>query len=343
MIKSFLYTLGTNLANRRAETLAIIIILILAILIAWAAFSAILGSGFVGLLLGPAAAIYGSLHIPKLAWFWGKPEPESRNSVNSKNIDNSLGDEIPEQFRDNSLEGYPLEAQPEASSPEDKKLHSSNTEDNTLTKPSLIPGCEVPRKTPQGTRLISISDDKAVMKVKSVIHFWNWFLPSLFVVLAIFIGFPLGGVLGFASYEPVGYSPWEFPLSNMTWGAILGFLTFLGLALWSYFSNRPWVKIIVNADTILYGDKKFDRRYFGGMRAGYKSKEAQLKTGFIAPSMGVQRIRLSYGPWGEDLKYLVNAYHAAEIVIWMNDIIDSVGKQTTPKYDPYAGQKLELL
>lgn len=116
------------------------------------------------------------------------------------------------------------------------------------------------------------------------------------------------------------------------------------LAVISYIRTRPWVKIIATKDTILYGSRKFSRLHYGGMRIGYTTKEdGGLKNSFFDLSLGMAAPRLQYGRWGEDLAYLVNGYHANEIVIWLNEIIDSVGAPPPPKYDAYAGRKPELL
>ncbi len=44
-----------------------------------------------------------------------------------------------------------------------------------------------------------------------------------------------------------------------------------------------------------------------------------------------------------DLRYLIDTYQASNIVVWMNEIIDSVGGAPRKRFDPAAGRKVELL
>lgn len=99
----------------------------------------------------------------------------------------------------------------------------------------------------------------------------------------------------------------------------------------------------VQPDIVTFGNYRFDRSLSSGLQVGYKSRETEVNQSFVQPKFGVTSLRFTYGSWGEDLKYLVNTYHADEIVIWMNEIINGVGEQTEKRFDPYAGRKIELL
>lgn len=203
--------------------------------------------------------------------------------------------------------------------------------------------CLVPRSTPKGTELDYLDANTARMRVKSAIRFWCYFYPGLFTICAI-AGVPLGGYWGLDIYN-ANPNRWNInPVPYVFWGAVLLSGAFVAAAIYSYFSTRPWVTIVVTASTITYGSMKFDRRYYRRMQIGYSTQEAgDMKNDFFDLSMGMVALRLSYGDWGEDLKYLVNKYHSEEIVIWMNRIIDSVGSPPPPANDPYAGRKIELL
>ncbi|WP_157946891.1 hypothetical protein [Thalassobius sp. I31.1] len=145
------------------------------------------------------------------------------------------------------------------------------------------------------------------------------------------------------AYMPVagrwGHNPLQYALT----GVLFTCAAFYFVAAVSYFWTRPWVKIVVTPNTIRYGSRFFHREFHDGMRLGYSTNETDLKNKLLEGSFGTVAMRLTYGRWGEDLPYLVNKYHADEIVIWMNEIINSVGAPIDVRHDPYAGEKSELL
>jgi hypothetical protein len=116
------------------------------------------------------------------------------------------------------------------------------------------------------------------------------------------------------------------------------FWVFLILGIISYICIRkafPWITLIATPQYIKVGKLYFDRGHYGGMRIGYEidTGMALLKNDFHDLGVGLQALRLSYGLWGEDLPFLVNRYHAAEIVIWMSYMISltEAGKDPTPQ------------
>lgn len=224
-----------------------------------------------------------------------------------------------------------------------KASTSSNIKSATERVQDITAFCLVPRSTPKGTELVYLDENSAHMRVKSAIRFWCYFLPALFTIGAV-AGVPLGGYWGFEIYNAQP-NRWNInPTPYVFWGAVFLSGSFVAAAIYSYFATRPWLGVKVTPSTITYGSMKFDRRYYGGMQIGYSTNEGgDLKNGFFDLSLGMAALRLSYGPWGEDLKYLINKYHSAEIVNWMNGVIASVGAAPPPDYDPYAGRKIELL
>lgn len=331
-MKTFSTTFRNNLNSKSAATWSIIALLIGMIILMWILVSVIIQISFLGLIISIMAVLYGATKIPQLGWFWGKEEPIADHSTHAAASEHHM------LVHEDGTERQSV-----------KQLSINNeykaNQESTLEtdEEPLLEGCEKPRETPQGTRLLSQSENRAVMQIKSLIPFWNWFLPGAFTVSAFFIGIPLGGFLGYQSYVSSSSRYMVSSAPYTVWGSILTVSAFLVVAIICYFKTRPWVEVDVSKEAILYGGRKFDRRYHYGMQIGYKSGEGQLKTSALAPAMGVQNVRLTYGPWGEDLKYMVNAYHASEIIVWMNDIIDGIGASSQSRYDPYAGRKIELL
>lgn len=274
--------------------------------------------GFPALFISTIVTIFGFRRLPNLQWFWS-------------------GTEIARPSDDTAEPMEPETLQPaEVSQPNTAAVqHANSTQISN-------PHCKPVRSVPQGTILVSRTADQAVLKVKSAIRFWCWFMPTLFVGLAV-LSVPLGAAAGFMIYADTPNNYRLDPTQFMMWGAIIPTGLCLIIAVKAYSSTRPWVLVTITPETIRYGDALFDRDHTNGMQVGYYTDEADLKSSFLMPSFGVQALRLTYGRWGEDLKYMVDKYHASEIVIWMNEIIDGVGAPPPKRYDPYAGQKIELL
>lgn len=308
MIRVFLDTFAKNYAAERNRTLITLAAHAGVFLGLWL-FLIALEFGFLSLLFAAALVVGVSWYLPPMAWFWGReltlqePEPAPK----------------PEAVLPKAVRAVP-----------DKYAR--------LNPDFLM----VPRATPKGTEIYHLSQDRAELRVKSVVRFWGWFAPLLWVALAC-LGIPVGGFIGFTivsnSYRATYFDIYAYPF----WGAIIVAGGCLVGAVISYFHFRPWVKAEITPSVIRYGSQYFDRKHFDGMLIGYKSNEADLRSSVIDAKFGVRLIRLGYGPWGEDLNYMVDEYHAAEIVNWMNGIIDSIGAPPPKRYDPYAGSKIELL
>lgn len=185
-----------------------------------------------------------------------------------------------------------------------------------------------PRSTPKGTSLSRHTNDEAILSIRCVRQFWWWAGPT---AAAVFSGFviPFAVVLIFASFDTEANAI----------GWILLFACIFGLFI-SYQTTRVWLEIIIHKDKISVGNRVFDRAHTSGFRTGYSiDTEDGLKNDFMDQSMGFSGLRLSYGPWGEDLPYLVNKYHSAEILVWLNAIMDNVGKPEPAAQDLEAGRK----
>lgn len=190
------------------------------------------------------------------------------------------------------------------------------------------------RRSPKGTSIGTANRQKAVFHVKSAIRFWHWIAPIIASILSFFIILPLFTVLG----AIIG----DDSFLGLFFGMLIGVAATIGLAITAHNHFRPWVKVHVTPDEIIYGDTRYDRKHSSGLVLGYEVKsEGDLKNHFFDQSMGLSALRLTYGRWGEDLPYLVNKYHAAEIVIWMNEIIAAVGAPEPAQHDPAQGRKVE--
>jgi len=200
----------------------------------------------------------------------------------------------------------------------------------------------VPRETPRGTRLVRISDDEAVMEVKTAIRFWCWVLPTTFGVFA-FLGFPLGALIGYLGIFSSGHRSHQVVFQETVNMAMTMGIGALVLAVFSYFLTRPTIRVIVTPDIVRFGRYKFDRRYARGLQLSFSTNEMNFLPEFVQPKLGASGLRFGYGRWGEDMKYIINGFHSAEIVIWVNEIIDRVGAPSTSKHNPMAGNKIELL
>ena len=125
--------------------------------------------------------------------------------------------------------------------------------------------------------------------------------------------------------------------------AVLSFGVFAALAVLSSFLTRPNVRVVVKPDTIKFGSYRFDRRYVGGLREGFKSQGVQTRPSFVSPKFGSTNLYMEYGAWGERMKYLVDADSAVETIVWANEIIDRVGKTDAVAPNASEGVKAEML
>ena len=340
MTKPFLDHLKDNLRTRRAETIKTLSGLIGAIVVAWIIIGSVLGSGTLGVIIAVPGVILAAKRMNNLSWFWTASEtsrqPPSAHPAETAAVSFSTPHQSQRASEsDEDLEHVPIPG-PETI------LHGQSSSSQAPSAPR----CEPVRKTPVGTRLVRQSPDEAVLTVKSAIHFWCWAAPAMLGV-ATFIAIPVGGWVGFTNYrEGLEYIQMFNPQgafdATLNTAVIMSAVCFVA-AIVSYFMTRPNVRVVITPRTIQYGDKRFDRLYSEGVRAGFTSKEVDLPASFTQGKFGVTNIRLTYGRWGEDLKYMINAHHANEIVIWMNEIIDGVGAPPSPRYEAYQGRKIELL
>jgi hypothetical protein len=178
---------------------------------------------------------------------------------------------------------------------------------------------EKPRLSPKGTIVEAQSDDSVTLRFRAALRTW-WVLPYIMLPITIVGSIPLGLFIG-TYMNPVNMfqhqSAWQGYFNTALWGTPVAMVIATYLV-WRW--TQPLVKVVANRQYIQVGSQYFERENYGGMRLGYEIETSMglLKNDFHDLSIGLQGIRLSYGRWGEDLPYLVNSYHANEIVLWLN-------------------------
>lgn len=210
-----------------------------------------------------------------------------------------------------------------------ERIRSNASPQNALTvlsdqKQKLSDFTVKVRTNPKGTMLLKHDPEEVVIKLRYTLKFWWPVLPSALAIFTILFSWPLGATIGYINRDP-------FMGTNNT--VSLGFIFFIAstiATIIAYVKTNGWVMVICQKDKIKFGDKTFDRKYFNGMRIGYtvskdESFDEAMGNDFYDVSMGTAALRLTYGKWGEDLPYMINKYHSAEIVVWMNELFASVG------------------
>jgi len=194
------------------------------------------------------------------------------------------------------------------------------------------------RDHPKGTELVHQTEGTVTLKFKAAIRFW-WKLIFLMIPMTLaapFVGAFIGAALAIAEqqrrydlgeYRNTDIGAWSF--QGGVWITIMMITATIAVFYWT----RPWVTVFADRVHIRVGDLRFSREHFGWLRLGYEieTSGALLKNDFHDLDIGLQGLRLVYGPWGEDLPYLVNKYHANEIVLWINTkIAETAPPQPTP-------------
>jgi hypothetical protein len=203
-----------------------------------------------------------------------------------------------------------------------------------------------PRPRPIGIRNVKVDQNgqQVSFEVKTAVRFWWSVLPAVLVMAAYPFIFILAPIVGFLISPRDRYGMIQ---ANLMPATVVAFVVIAIVAIvLACKATRPWVQMKATAQDVTVprpfgrGVMRFDRRYFGGMRTGYSIQTeggAVLKNSFMDGNFGLTGLRLSYGAWGEDLPYLVNGYHAAEIVIWMNMVMGGVDDATPKAHAPDVG------
>lgn len=223
----------------------------------------------------------------------------------------SIAKDVGERLREaNAARSHQAQTAPVQTSP-----HVSALQTEPMSDPFPF---EKVRKSPKGTYVEHEGDGVVMLRVRAVVRFW-WMLPYPLALITVFGSLPLGAFIGtaFNPYSPFEQAAWAswFNTSMFMVPVLL-----LAATVVSYFSTHVWIRFTATKDYVRVNRKYYRRDQYGGMRIGYeiKTRSGVLKNDFHDLTLGMQALRLSYGPWGEDLPYLVNSYHAPAIVIWLN-------------------------
>lgn len=182
-----------------------------------------------------------------------------------------------------------------------------------------------------------------MFELKTVRKFWWAVAPMIASVVAALL-LPLSAILAVASADPFRGSPPQFLLFG-----VIALAMGLALIYYSIIITRPWIRIEGTKEHIrVYGKdatKTFDRAHFGGMRSGYsiQTESAVLSSDFTSSNFNLAGLRVSYGPWGEDLPYLINGYHSVGLILWMNMALGSVDMPPPKAHDPSQGREEVVL
>lgn len=265
---------------------------------------------FIGMI---ALTAYVSRKIPLLRWFWFPNDAASDTAA----------------------------AHSEANAPKPKAAQADKT-DLLSEKIDLNRSRDVePRAYPRGIYLDKHSADELRFRIKATKRKWRW-LPFALILPVYGIASTLGPILGFRSdyynqnrYVPASFS-WMPTLLLLVVGTV--FLVWLYKKFWLALPIR------VTPTHINVNGQSFNREHYGGMRVGYEigGNEAVPVGGLFEgaigdTSLGFVGLRLQYGRWGEDLDYMVNKYHANEYIVWMNEMIATVGAPPAKDVAPDQG------
>jgi len=194
------------------------------------------------------------------------------------------------------------------------------------------------RKTPVGTYTAKANGEEAILYVRVLNRLGWWLIPSVGVLFTAFIAWPIGMFIG------ANMAPWTQVDMYMFRGALIAVVISAAMTLWLTLKQRFWMQIVIQEERVRINGKTYDRGLSSGFRMGYtiESESTALKQSFQDMTMGFTGLRFSYGPWGEDLPYVVNKYHGPEIVVWLNQMMASVGAPEPGNNEPDIGHRAEI-
>lgn len=240
-------------------------------------------------------------------------------------IGQKAGKMFREAFPQPDLGDAPKGIKPEPLKPEERLEKMSNY-------------VRAPRKTPVGTYTRKVNGEEAIVYVRVLNRLGWWLVPLIGSLFTLLAAWPIG------MYFAAEIAPWQRMAQYMLWGAIIGAALSAGATLWLTLAQRFWMEIVIQEERVKINGTTYDRNLTSGFRMGYtiESDSNALKQSFQDMSMGFTGLRFSYGPWGEDLPYVMNKYHGAEIVIWLNELMAGVGAREPGNNEPQTGHRAEI-
>ena len=183
---------------------------------------------------------------------------------------------------------------------------------------------------PRGARILTPPDGNQ-LKISIPTAIENaWIAP--FLVLPLVIPFLLTTGLAMSFVAPTWDRGGYFNPIPLVISIALALL----FTWWLWRACFPRIIIEATREGVTVGKYRFDWRMIEGFRIGNSAGGIERQnTQFI-----FQGLVLSYGPYGFDLPYMVRKYYAAYYVVWLNDMLDTIGKgDNAGAHDPKSGFK----
>ena len=162
----------------------------------------------------------------------------------------------------------------------------------------------------------------------------TWWTVGILVIFAVVTAGPpfvaTQSVFG-NTWTGRGYSELYF-----SWPAFLTYLAILAALVWAvWWVCFPRIRITADHEGITVHNRLYPWHTARGFRMGYSlgGVERSDKQG---PFIG---LRVAYGPWGDDLPYLVSQYHAPAYVMFLNEALQQVEPNSDTDKKTEAGVK----
>lgn len=188
---------------------------------------------------------------------------------------------------------------------------------------------------PRGIRVLSPPDgDHFKVSIPTARQTW-WALPFVAIPLFILIATILGGILGINEGTYTSRGRYIAPYFSIV--PLFVSLIIAVVGSWIVWMQCfPRVTIEADRDGVTVGKYNFDWRAIQGFRIGYSAGGVEREN----TQLGFQGLVLGYGPYGFDLPYMVRKYYAAYYVLWLNEMLDTIGKDDNAgAHDPKSGFK----
>lgn len=193
-------------------------------------------------------------------------------------------------------------------------------------KPPLRAPVALPVHLRELPRFLTVSDftagDSFTIIMPTARRSW-WFLAILGLFALWAIALPLLVPLSISGGSWNGRNfvePYFNPLLFVMWLALL-----LGATWAVWWWAFPRIRITADHEAIRIHGRRYDWDKAKGFRLGYSigGVEREEKQG---PYSG---LRMAYGPWGDDLPFMVRNYYAPAYIIFMNQALQSVEPRAT--------------
>jgi hypothetical protein len=184
---------------------------------------------------------------------------------------------------------------------------------------------------PRGVRILTPPDGNQVkVSIPTAIEtFWMLASIAIFFLASTIISTGLG-----LSYAISIWGQWGeyFSLLPLIFSIVITLA--LSWVIWRL--CFPRIIIEANREGVMVGKYKFDWRALGSFRTGYTAGgEERENIQFF-----YQGLFIEYGPYGFDLPYMVRKYYAAHYVLWLNEMLDTIGQDDhLATHDPKSGFK----